>query len=149
MTLITRRHSLALLGAAMATPATSEPIYLNSSGVAIRGFDPVSFFTEEDAIKGSIDHELKTDHGLWRFETDANLQRFKAAPEEFMPQFGGYCADGIARGFKRGSDPTVWVMVRGKLYMHYSIAVQNVWAEDIRGNIGLANENWPKLKDTL
>lgn len=149
MTLITRRHSLALLGAALATPLHSEPVFLDGSGMAIKGYDPVAYFAEEAASKGNYKYQLETETGIWQFKSAGNMKRFEAAPEEFTPQFGGFCADGIARGFKRVSDPTVWVMVRGKLYLHYSIQVQNIWAEDIRGNIAQANQNWPDLRDAF
>ena len=65
----------------------------------------------------------------------------------YTPEFGGYDAEGMARGFKRRSDPTVWVLIDGKVYLHYTIEDQNRWAEDIRGNIRLGEKNWETLKD--
>ncbi len=147
MTLITRRNSLALLGAGLATPLMSEPLSLDGLGNVIKGYDPVAYFRDEAAVKGSYEHELITDEGNWWFSSAENLSRFEDNPERYMPKYGGYCAEGIARGFKRRSDPTVWVLVRDKLYLHYSIEVQNRWADDVRGHINLADGNWPKLKD--
>lgn len=147
MTLMTRRHSLALLGAGMATPLMSETLSLDGLGVAIKGYDPVAFFREEAAVKGSFENELITDEGNWWFASEENMSRFRAEPARYMPQYGGFCAQGIARGFKRLSDPTVWVMVRDKLYLHYSIEEQNRWAEDVRGSIVMADKNWKTLRD--
>lgn len=138
-----------MLGATVALPLSAEPFYLDGQGLAIRGYDPVNYFTENLAIKGSIEHEFENELGLWRFETAANLDRFRKSPDLYMPEYGGFCAEGMARGFKRATDPTVWVMAKNKLYLHYSIASQNLWADDVRGNIRLADENWPKIKDFL
>lgn len=146
MTLITRRRSLALLATAAATPLMAEPIYLDGRGLAMRGYDPVGYFQHQEAIPGKMDHELVTPEAIWRFNEAANMAAFRETPSAYMPQYGGFCAEGIARGFKRVSDPTVWVMIGGKLYLHYTIEAQNRWADDIRGNIRAGDENWPGLK---
>ncbi len=147
MTLITRRHSLALLASLPATPALAEAYYLDSQGLALRGFDVVAYFLEENAVEGSRSYEYEWDTALWRFERQESLDEFRKNPDKYQPQYGGYCAEGIARGFKRQSDPTVWVLVNGKLYFHYTVEAQNRWAEDIRGHIRMADKNWPNLRD--
>jgi len=147
MTPIPRRSALGLISAAaLATPALSETLYLNGMGYAIGGYDPVAYFDVEEAIKGSLDHELITDEGTWLFSRIEYLEMFQADPERYMPQFGGFDAEGMARGFKRRSDPTLWVLLDGKVYLHYSIIDQNRWAEDIRGNIRAAEKNWEELR---
>ena len=147
MTPITRRHMLALTAAGMAGPALSEPVFLNGMGVAIGGYDPVAYFEIEEAVKGSMDNELETKDALWHFSRPEYKTMFEAAPASYMPQFGGYCAEAMARGFKRRSDPTIWVLIDRKIYLHYSILDQNRWAEDIRGNIRMAEKNWKDLRD--
>lgn len=151
MTRLTRRGALALLTAGVAAgPARAkygEPVYLDGRGHAIRGYDPVAFFTFEEATLGSLDHALETPEGTWLFARADHLSKFRAAPQKYLPQFGGYCAQGVASGFKRISDPTLWVLIDGKIYLHYSIPEQNRWAGDIRGNIALGEEKWPALRD--
>lgn len=146
MTLYTRRASLGLIAAGTITPAFAEPLMLDSSGAVIQGYDPVAYFEIQEATKGSWEIELETDIGIWRFSRTEYRDLFKANPERYTPQFGGYDALGIARGFKRRSDATVWVMVDEKLYLHYTIPGQNEWADDIRGNIRLAEDNWKELQ---
>ncbi len=150
MTLITRRHSLALLASTFAlsplTPARAEPIYLDGQGRALRGYDPVAYFKEEQAILGSPANSVEHADAIWEFEFEETAKAFQEDPEAYMPQYGGFCAEGVARGFKRISDPTVWVMVNGKLYVHYSIEAQNRWAADIRNNIRQGDRNWPELQ---
>jgi len=147
MTPITRRAALGSIGAAIAGPLCAEPIFLDGMGVAIMGYDPVAFIEMQETIRGRIDYELETPDGLWWFSSAAHRELFRKSPERYMPQFGGFCAQGVALGFKRRSDPTLWVLIDGKIYMHYSIEDQNRWAQDIRGNIRKAEENWPTLRD--
>ena len=146
MTHYTRRASLGLIAAGVAAPAMAERIYLDGMGAAIRGYDPVAYFEIEEAVKGSWDIELKTEDGLWRFSRTEYRDLFAKNPDRYRPQFGGFDALGVARGFKRPSDPTVWVMVDEKIYLHYTIPAQNDWAKDVRGNIRLAEENWKELE---
>ncbi|NNU81135.1 YHS domain protein [Halovulum dunhuangense] len=147
MTPITRRAALGLMGAAAGGPLWAEPVFLNGMGVAINGYDPTGFIDMQEAIRGRMEHQIEREDGLWWFASAANRRRFEADPDRYIPQFGGYCAQGIALGFKRRSDPTLWVLIDGKVYMHYSIPDQNRWAADVRGSIAKAEENWPTLKD--
>ena len=71
---------------------------------------------------------------------------FKADPAKYEPQFGGYCAYGVAKGFKPDIDPTAFKIVDGKLYLNLSPAVQTRWLEDIPGYITQATKNWSTLK---
>lgn len=147
MTLLTRRTALGGLAAiTFAQPAMAETLFMNGMGHAIAGYDPVAYFEVEEAIKGSLDHELETDEGIWLFSRVEYLELFEKSPGRYTPQFGGFDAEGMARGFKRRSDPTLWVLIDGKVYLHYSIIDQNRWAEDIRGNIRAAEKNWEKLR---
>lgn len=143
---LTRRAALGVLAAALAPAARAEPLFLNSLGHVIDGYDPVAYFELEEAVKGTLDHAFETDEGSWLFSRIEYLELFEANPERYIPQFGGFDAEGMARGFKRRSDPTLWVMIDDKIYLHYSIPDQNRWAEDIRGNIRQAEENWKELE---
>ncbi|MEM7614462.1 MAG: YHS domain-containing (seleno)protein [Pseudomonadota bacterium] len=148
MTPLSRRTALGLLAATTVAPtARAEPLFLNGLGHAIGGYDPVAYFELEEATRGTLDHELLTEEGTWLFSRIEYLELFEANPVKYTPQFGGFDAEGMARGFKRRSDPTLWVLIDDKIYLHYSIVDQNRWAEDIRGNIRAAEENWKDLKD--
>ncbi|QHQ34130.1 YHS domain-containing (seleno)protein [Algicella marina] len=146
---ISRRTSMALMAGTLAVPriARAESQYLDSQGRGLRGYDPVAYFKEEEAIPGLPSIQTEHDGAIWQFEFDGNQTAFEAEPEKFLPQYGGFCAEGISRGFKRVSDPTVWVMVNDKLYVHYSIEAQNRWAEGIRENIRQGDKNWPELRE--
>jgi YHS domain-containing protein len=128
-----------------AANADSAPaIYTEStSGLAIRGTDPVAYFTVGKAVAGSSDYEYQWNGATWRFSSQENMELFVANPEQYAPQYGGYCAKGISEGNLVSIDPNAWRIVDGKLYLNYSKDVQKQWLQDIEGNIKLGNENYP------
>jgi YHS domain-containing protein len=133
----------ALLAAGVAR--AEKPVNTTFTGVAIKGYDPVAYFTESKPVKGSSDFSHEWNGAEWRFASAANRDLFKADPVKYAPQYGGYCAWAVSRGYTAGIDPEAWKIVNGRLYLNYSPKVQAQWSEDIPGNIARAEENWPKL----
>ena len=116
-------------------------------GVAIEGTDPVAYFTEGKAVKGSSGFTHRWKGATWRFKNAANRDAFAAEPEKYAPKFGGYCAWAVSRGYTADIDPEAWKIYRGKLYLNYSKGVQAQWTEDIPGNIAKAESHWPGVLD--
>lgn len=114
-----------------------------SSRLAIRGADPVAYFTEGAAVPGSADYEMEWNGATWRFSSLENKALFAENPEAYAPQYGGYCAKAMSEGNVASVDPRVWAIVDGKLYLNYSADVQQQWQEDIPGNITKADSFWP------
>ncbi len=81
----------------------------------------------------------------WHFSSHENREIFEANPRAFAPQFGGYCAYAVARGYLTDTDPDTWQIVEDKLYLVHSPEVARLWQEDIPGNIALAERNWPRV----
>jgi YHS domain-containing protein len=133
-----------LMGVATAAVAQKPEIYADRSG-AIRGFDPVAYFTENRPVKGSADFTHQWKGATWRFASAENRARFAAEPEKFAPQYGGYCAYAVANNSTASIDPQAWHVVDGKLYLNYSLRVRETWAKDIPGNIRKADANWPAV----
>lgn len=117
------------------------------SGKAIRGYDPVAYFTEGKPVKGNDSLVYEWDNAKWYFTSQKNLDLFKAAPQQYAPQFGGYCAYGLSNGYKAPTDPNAWTIVNGKLYLNYNAAVATEWNKDRDRRIEKANNNWPAVKD--
>lgn len=115
----------------------------NWRGLAIKGYDPVAYFTLGKPAKGLNNYELEWKGARWRFVNQDHLERFKAAPDQYAPQYGGYCAWAVAQGKTAGIDPDRWKIVDGKLYLNYNKKVQERWEADIPGFIQKANANWP------
>lgn len=137
----------ALLLLSLVLPAfaeAKEEIYTNWRGLAIKGYDPVAFFSDGAPVEGSKEYELTWKEAKWRFASAEHLDLFEADPERYAPQYGGYCAWAVAQGTTASVDPkNAWDIVGGKLYLNYSKEIQSQWAEDIPGNIAKADANWP------
>ena len=81
----------------------------------------------------------------WRFANAKNLEAFKAKPDAYAPQYGGYCAWAVSQGYTAKGDPKAWSIVGGKLYLNYNADVKKTWETDAPGNIVKADGNWPKV----
>ena len=112
---------------------------------AVSGYDTVAYFTESKAIKGSKKYKAEYQGAEWRFSSQENLDLFLSEPEKYAPQYGGYCAFGLAMGHAVSSDPEAWKVVDGKLYMNYSKKVKVRWEESIPEFIDDANGNYAEV----
>ena len=126
---------------AACTSITSKPTFQTEFG-ALRGYDPVAYFTDERPVKGSSDITTVHNGATWHFSSKTNKELFEGNPEKYSPQYGGYCAYGMANGFVVSSDPEAFTLVDGKLYMNYSLGVRNTWLKDVTANIESADKNW-------
>lgn len=124
--------------------ATEAPVFTTEEG-AIRGYDPVAYFTIGEPTRGDDQFTASWQGATFKFASAANLQRFKAEPAAYAPQYGGYCAYAVAKGATAGTVPEAWTIVEGKLYLNYSLSVKKRWSKDIPGHIKAANRNWPTV----
>ena len=132
-----------LLAFAGALHADSPPVLTDVHGVALGGFDAVSYFSDGGPVMGSADFETTWSGAKWRFANAADRDAFVAAPEKYAPQYGGYCAYAVAKGGTAPADPTAWKVVDGKLYLNYSQSIRERWLKDVPGYIAKADQNWP------
>ena len=122
-----------------------DPVYKDIFGRAIKGTDPVAYFTEGKPTKGTREYTYEWKDAEWRFSSKENLLLFQENPEQYSPQFGGYCASAVSQGYTASIDPKAWTIVNDKLYLNYSLRVREKWSQDIPGNIKKAEKNWPIL----
>ena len=120
------------------------PIF-TKRGLAIRGADPVAFFTDGAPVIG--DTSIATDWmgATWTFASADNRTAFESNPHAFAPQYGGYCAFAVSRGYTASTVPEAWSIEGDKLYLNYSVGVRGQWLQDVPGNIAAGDENWPGL----
>ena len=114
-------------------------------GVAIKGYDPVAYFTQSKPIKGEKAHSHKWNGATWRFANARHLELFKASPDKYAPQFGGYCAWAVSQNYTANIDPSQWTVYKEKLYLNYDKDVQKKWLADKDNFIELATKNWPGI----
>ena len=112
-------------------------------GIAIRGADPVAYFTQGEAVIGSSEFEHEWNGTTWRFASAEHRDLFASNPEDYAPQYGGYCAWAVSQGVTAPVEPDAWRIVDGKLYLNYDQRIQQRWEQDVEGNIARADENWP------
>ena len=139
----------ALVAAFIATagPALAIDPVFNQGGTAIRGYDPVAYFTQGKPVEGSAEHSVDYKGARWQFTSAENRQLFAADPEKYVPQYGGYCAWAAANNYIASTDPHAWSIKDGKLYLNYSKFVRARWAVDKAGNIAKGDINWPSLRN--
>lgn len=129
----------------IAAAVAEEPVNETLFGNAIDGYDVVAYFTDGRPVKGSGDHEFEWRGATWKFASAGHRDLFAKDPEKYAPQYGGFCAFGVSRGYAVGIDPEAWRIVDGKLYLNYNREVQAEWVKDIPGFIAKADANWPKI----
>ena len=124
----------------------STPIRFNvEDGAAIEGTDPVAYFTQGAAVQGNQEFAYEWNGAVWHFASAENRDLFIASPEQYAPQYGGYCAWAVSQGYVAPIDPDAWKIVDGKLYLNFDRRVQARWERDIPQHIAQANENWPDV----
>ena len=113
---------------------------------AIRGYDPVAYFTDGKPVEGKQEFAYEWKGAKWFFANAEHRDQFKASPEKYAPQYGGYCAYGVAVGKKFDIDPASWRIVDGKLYFNLNPMVLEKWSAEVNEYIGKSEKNWPKIR---
>jgi len=117
----------------------------NMDGVALDGYDPVSYFTDMKPEMGMSDISYKWDGATWQFTSKDHMKMFKDNPSKYAPQFGGYCAYALSLNKLVPADPAYWTMKNGMLYVNANADAQKLFRKDETGNIEKAEKNWKSL----
>lgn len=123
-----------------------KPVIFQRDGKALSGYDVVSFYSETGPLMGHDSLSVQWQGASWLFASAASKEAFTANPEKFAPQFGGYCAYGMAGGYKASTTIDTWTIENGRLYFNYNKKVKTFWDKDRAGYIEKANSNWPAIK---
>ena len=117
--------------------------------LAIKGYDPVTYFTQNKAVKGKKELAVSYQGILYYFSTAETKEAFKAAPFKYEPEYGGWCAYAMGNsGEKVSVDPETFKLLNGKLYLFYNRFFTNTLKEWNKNEVTLkknADINWPKL----
>ena len=126
----------------------SAKSYVNKNGSkhAIEGYDPVAYFTKNQAIKGSKKYSYRWKKATWLFSSKKHKKLFAKNPKKYAPIYGGYCAYAVSRGYTAKTDPkNAWTVYKDRLYLNYNKQIKEKW-EPIKDQAILkANKNWPKV----
>jgi len=134
-------------GTALAGPDTniSSGLTIKGPGLAVHGYDVVAYFTKGEPTVGRAKYSAVYNDATYRFASEEHLDAFEENPERYVPQYGGYCAYGVAVGAKFDGDPHLWRIVDGKLYLNLNEDIQETWEKDIPCNIDKADRNWRRI----
>ncbi len=153
-----RRSLLSLVVATFASaallPATSfaydtnsaSAVNVDAKGLGLQGHDPVAYFTKGMPTLGRTEVTASHDGVVYQFASTANRDLFVSNPNKYAPQFGGFCAMGVALEKKLDGDPQAWAIVDDKLYLNVNKDVQKKWQQDVSGNNKKAEQHWPIIR---
>jgi len=140
---LSRRNAVRLvLLVAASSFATSIPsVAAESIPLAIKGYDPVAYFTVGSPVRGLPKIEYEWDEHRYRFSRPEHRELFKADPVRYAPQFAGLCAISLSRGAIVEANPEYWLISEDKLYIFGGPAGPKHFQQDLARNIAKANEN--------
>ena len=130
-----------VLLAADAAPGTGKRL-------ALKGYDPVSYFIDGRPGKGSADYQASYDDATYWFKTPEHRATFVADPDHYAPQFQGFCTVTLSRGARLEADPEAWVIADGKLYVFGAKEAVPMFRAQTASVIEKATENWVTLRNT-
>lgn len=124
------------------TLAAERPVNADRHGVAIKGYDPVAYFTDATPTRGRAEFTHSWNGATWWFASAEHRDAFRDEPEKYAPQYGGYCAWGMSEGHTAPIDPAAWKIVEGRLYLNYSASVRKMWVADEADRIRRGDAEW-------
>jgi hypothetical protein len=145
---LTLSITLAGCGAMMAQSPSSKLKPVNAvpdevqSNLMLKGADVTAYFTQGRYVQGSPEFSSRYQGVDFRFASAQSKQLFDQSPEKFLPQYGGYCANGIMFGIPWGGDADRFRMVDGKLYIFGGQLSQDAFELTLQPNIALADRYW-------
>ena len=141
--------ALALNGCAMIAQNPSSkysPVNASAEGdtphLILKGHDVVAYFTQNTHLPGKPEFSSRYEGVDFRFASAEHKALFDQNPEKYLPQYGGYCANGIAYGIPWGGDADTWKIIDGKLYIFGGQGSKDAFELDSASNLALAEKYW-------
>jgi YHS domain-containing protein len=131
----------------VATASFADTLQYSTDNGAIDGYDPVSYFSEGSAERGSPDISAEWNGATWHFTSTEHRDDFVANPKKYAPQYGGYCALGMAHGGGVPTNPEAWTIYDGKLYLNMIKDVSITWRYSPDKLIPRADAKWKAMND--
>lgn len=125
--------------------AQKQLLQLDDKGVALGGYDPVSYFADGKPVKGQEKIEATYNGALYHFASETHREIFEKDPAKYVPAYGGYCGYAASIGKVRPANPLIWSIVDGQLIVQHTPSAAELWAKDVPGNKVKADKYWPRL----
>ena len=119
--------------------------YNTTSGIALKGYDPVSYFNSEQPTSGDSQYTHEWRGAIWQFANAENMKLFIDNPESYAPQFGGFCSFAVSKGFTADISPEAWHIEGGDLFVFADKNVRDDWVAGLAdGSLLESTGNWAK-----
>ena len=120
-------------------------VFTDKTGVALEGYDPVSYFTDGKPAKGDKTIEATFNGALYHFVSQEHRATFEKDPTKYTPAYGGFCGYAASVGKVRPANPLIWSIVDGQLIVQHTKGADKLWQKDVAGNKAKAEKYWPAL----
>lgn len=117
-----------------------------NDGLAIKGYDTTAYKSDGKAEPGSTPHVVEWKGATWRFASAEDAATFKAKPEAYAPQFGGYCTRAMSKKITIAASPKIWRIYNGRLYMFFAPIGLKKFNEAPEPMIAKAQAFWDTLE---
>jgi YHS domain-containing protein len=125
--------------------SAKDLVNVNWSGIAIKGYDHVAYFTDGKAVKGDSQFQSTDKDAIYYFASAAHKAAFDKEPAKYEPQFGGFCAYAVSQNHTASISPEAFQIVGGRLLLQYDLSIRDKFNQDTAGNLKKADANWPGL----
>jgi YHS domain-containing protein len=136
---------LLLLLPSLTFAAGKTLLNVDKTGLGLKGYDPVAYFTENRPVKGSPQFVSTYNGARYQFASAANKAAFDSDPSKYEPQFGGFCAYAASEGHTAKIEPEAFEVLNGRLLLQYDLDVRELFNKDPQGKLKKADANWPGL----
>src|SRR5689334_23418248 len=120
-------------------------VFTDKKGVALEGYDPISYFADGKPMKGDSKIEATNSGALYHFVSQEHRETFEKSPSKYAPSYGGFCGYAASVGKVRPANPLVWSIVDGQLIVQHTKGADELWKQDVAGNKAKADKYWPLL----
>ena len=143
MPVLSRRNVVCagLLAATLSVGEAASAFAAEESPLAIKGYDPVAYFTIGKPTRGLPEFEYEWDEHRYRFSSREHLELFKADPVHYAPQFAGFCAVALSQGALDDGNPQYWLVSDGKLYLFGKPIGPALFQQGLAENVAKAEQN--------
>ena len=142
---IVKDNGIVVLAEQSTKAAPKARVNVDRSGVILKGYDAVAYFTQHQAVKGNPAIQTKFEGATYYFASEADKVAFNQNPTKYVPQYGGFCAYHLSKGKLKDSDPTAFITYKGKLYICSSADTAKEFRSNIDQNIRKADDYWVPL----
>jgi YHS domain-containing protein len=132
-------------GLSVFAEAKKSKVAVDANGVAIQGYDPVAYFKQKKAVKGSPANQSVYEGAKFYFASAADKKDFDKSPSKYAPTYGGYCAQSLRKGVLKNGDPNVFYIYKGKLYFCSTKQAAEEFEKDIDKHLLETDDHWRQL----